>query len=80
MKEPHVNLHNIENCMCRKTCPSFPGLWKELSHAEAPGLFCAHGKSRLEIVQKGCVCGECAVQRENELTGSYYCAHGAATE
>ncbi|MFA5802456.1 MAG: DUF2769 domain-containing protein [Thermoleophilia bacterium] len=77
MKEVHVSLHNIRNCIC-KDCPSFPGLWKELTHAESPGLFCAHGKSRIDIDQKGCVCGDCEVYTEHELTGAYFCVNGKA--
>ncbi|MHB0915213.1 MAG: DUF2769 domain-containing protein [Thermoleophilia bacterium] len=79
MKEVHVSLHNIRNCICGN-CPSFPGKLKELAHAEMPGLFCAHGKSRLKIDQRGCICGDCDVQIEHELTGDYYCVRGKAEE
>lgn len=79
MQEVHVNLHNISNCICKK-CPSFPGRWKELAHADMPGLFCSHGKSKLAIEQKGCVCGDCTVQNEHELKGVYYCVTGKAVE
>ncbi len=79
MKEVHVNLHNIRNCICGK-CPSFPGKWKEMAHADMPGLFCGHGRSKLEIDQIGCFCGECEVQKEHELTGGYYCVSGKAVE
>lgn len=79
MNEVHVSLHNIRNCICGK-CPSFPGKWKELIHADMPGLFCAHGKSKLEISVNGCTCGECKAQKEHGLTQFYYCVHGEAGE
>jgi hypothetical protein len=79
MKEIHVTIHNATNCICKK-CPSFPGRWRELAHADMPGLFCGHGKSKLEIEQKGCNCPKCLVQKEHELTGSYYCVNGKAAE
>ncbi len=75
MKEVHINIHNIRNCVCGE-CVSFPGKWRELSHADMPGLFCAHGKSKLEIEEKGCICGSCMVQQEHELSGMYYCSRG----
>lgn len=79
MKVVHVNIHNITNCICGK-CPSFPGKWKELEHLQMPGLFCSAGKSRLDIDKKGCLCADCQVQKEHELTGGYYCVNGAATK
>ena len=78
MKEVHINLHNIRNCICGE-CVSFPGKLRELAHADMPGLFCGHGKSKLEIEQKGCICSSCLVQQENELGGAFYCANGKAT-
>lgn len=77
MKEVNINLHNIRNCICGK-CPSFPGKLKELAHADMPGLFCSHGKSKLEIDENGCICADCDVQIEHELSGEYYCARGQA--
>jgi len=73
LKEVHVNLRNITHCICRK-CPSYPGMLRELSHAEAPGLYCAHGKSRLDIEKKGCICADCVVHKEHFLDSGYYCA------
>ncbi len=83
MEEVHVNLHNVRNCICGK-CASFPGKWRELAHADMPGLFCAHGKSRLEIETNGCICGDCLVYQEHTLTEgtenkqAYYCVFGKA--
>ena len=78
MAEVHVNLHNIRNCVCGK-CPSFPGRWKELEHAQMPGLFCAAGKSKLEIDQQGCLCSGCDVFKEHELKDGYFCVNGKAS-
>lgn len=79
MKEVHVNLHNIHNCICGR-CPSFPGKWKELEHMQMPGLFCAAGRSRHPIEQQGCLCADCAVFSEHELDGEYFCINGKAGE
>ncbi len=73
MKVIHASLHNIRNCICGE-CVSFPGKWRELAHAEMPGLFCGQGGSRLEIRKLGCICGSCLIQQENGLDGQYYCA------
>lgn len=75
IKEVHVNLHNISNCMCKK-CPSYPGMFRELAHADAPGLYCSHGKSRLDIEKKGCICPTCEVYKEHFLNSTYYCVQG----
>lgn len=37
------------------------------------GMFCAFGKSNCITDEKGCVCPECAVYKENNLTNVYYC-------
>jgi hypothetical protein len=75
MNDIHASLHNVRNCICSE-CVSFPGKWRELAHAEMPGLFCGHGRSKLEIERLGCICGSCLVQQENGLDGLYYCIEG----
>ncbi len=81
MEEVHVNLHNVHSCICGK-CPSFPGKWRELAHADMPGLFCAHGKSKLAITTKGCICADCLVYQQYALgeggsnKQAYYCIYG----
>jgi hypothetical protein len=78
MKEVHVTLHNVTNCICKK-CKSFPGRWRELAHADMPGLFCSHGKAKVDVTKVECLCPTCNVQKEHELSGSYYCVEGKAT-
>ncbi|MCD4821048.1 MAG: DUF2769 domain-containing protein [Methanococcoides sp.] len=78
---------NLSKCMCMK-CPSYtfackvksmPGnmvhmMKGDVSEAEhMEGLFCAFGKSKCITDKKGCVCGECEVYIENNLSDQYYC-------
>jgi hypothetical protein len=57
---------NAARCECG-SCPSYPG---------EGALFCARGKSAKEIVLLGCLCASCAVFKEYDLEGSYYCEEG----
>ena len=61
---------NMARCICTD-CPSFPS---------EGGFFCAKGKSAKDIRRRGCTCGDCQNYQEFDLTGSYYCAEGAAGE
>ncbi len=79
---------NLYKCQCMKKCPSYTFackvkaipqgiadiLKKDISkeeHIEA--IFCAFGKSKCIIEEKGCVCDSCAVHAENDLNKTYYC-------
>lgn len=50
---------------------AFKGNISEIDHIE--GMFCAFGKSNCITDEKGCVCPECEVYKENNLTETYYC-------
>lgn len=50
-----------------------------MEHMQMPGLFCAAGKSKLDIDKKGCVCAECEVYKEHELHSGYFCVIGKAS-
>lgn len=39
-------------------------------------LYCSRGKSTCEVAAVQCVCGECPVWRENELSSYYFCMRG----
>jgi hypothetical protein len=43
-----------------------------------PGVYCAKGASRLDIVKNGCQCPNCRVYRSNGLKEEYYCIQGKA--
>jgi len=61
---------NMARCICGG-CPSYP--------AEG-GFFCVKGRSAKEIDKRGCICGDCAIFKDYELAGGYYCAAGIAEE
>lgn len=78
---------NMSKCMCIK-CPSYSFACKvkaipntmmnmvkgdidKVEHME--GLFCAFEKSKCIDEEKGCMCAECEVYKENNLTNMYYC-------
>lgn len=46
----------------------------EIEHLE--GFFCAFGKSKCITEEKECICGECPITKENNLTKGYYCTKG----
>jgi hypothetical protein len=41
-------------------------------------LYCARGKSKCKINRKGCLCGECPVASDYQLTSLYFCDIGKA--
>jgi hypothetical protein len=49
----------------------------EVMRISMPGLYCALGQSRSRIERRGCICGDCRVQIENEMKGAYYCLEGS---
>jgi hypothetical protein len=70
---------NMRKCICSK-CPSFPGRLMEIIQLTMPGLYCATGRSRSNIEKRGCMCGNCRVQKESGLRGAYYCIEGVSRE
>ena len=66
---PVVNTPETKKkCLCMK-CPSFAG---------PPGFYCAMGKAKKSVNQKGCLCMTCEVWGENYLLGGYFCESGKA--
>jgi len=77
---------NVKKCICMK-CPSYTFTCKvksmptnmmalvegmgEVEHME--GIFCAYEQSRCIEEEKGCICGQCQVFKENGLDKMYYC-------
>ncbi len=62
---------NFAKCICN-TCPTYNDCMQD-GHEK---LFCARGKSTCGITANGCVCGNCPVHLENNLTSYYYCMSG----
>ena len=69
------NARNALKCRCRRFA-SYPGVIKELRKQQFPGVYCAKGESRAEVVRDGCDCPECEVYRDHGLKEEYYCIHG----
>lgn len=71
------NEENLKKCVCAD-CPSYD----ECTMEKEELLYCSTeiGKSACEINRKGCICGTCPVQLENNLISGYYCVTGAPVE
>lgn len=65
---------NEARCIC-PNCPTHDECMQR-THAET--LYCARGKSKCEINKKGCLCGECPVAADYQLTDLYFCETGQA--
>lgn len=77
---------NLKKCICMK-CPSYTFMCKIKSMPEnlmalmhdvekadhMEGMFCAFGKSKCIEEQKGCLCAECEIFKENALEKGYFC-------
>lgn len=66
---------NLKKCICMN-CPSH----NECMKGNMEGLFCARDKSTCDFNQQGCICGECPITTDNQLSSSYYCDSGDAGE
>ena len=86
MAQVEKTKENLKKCLCMK-CPSYSmgckiknmpvnmmGMMGDLSKKKRfEGLFCAFGKSKCIKEKKGCLCLNCPVALENNLTEEYYC-------
>jgi hypothetical protein len=59
---------NSEKCIC-KSCPSKD----ECMNNNKEWFYCARGKSKCNVTQKGCLCGGCPITSKFKLKGFYYC-------
>jgi hypothetical protein len=59
---------NMVTCICGE-CPSKPD--------DLMALYCAKGKSPATVKARGCVCPDCQLTPEYDLTEDYYCEAGA---
>ncbi len=64
---------NADRCLC-PTCPTH----NECMKSNEERLFCSHGKSKCDPEKRGCMCGNCPVWVQYELSSFYYCLEGAA--
>lgn len=83
------SLDNLKKCICRKCpsytleckIKEMPhNLWElavhhsdlnKIDHFE--GMYCAFGKSECIHEPKGCICKECELAKQYELTEEYFC-------
>jgi hypothetical protein len=94
MGKVEKSVDNIHKCLCRK-CPTYRTAYEQKSKPDdmtrmiegdtselerMEGVFCASGKSRFIEEKKECICANCQVYKENNLTGGYYCIMGAEGE
>jgi hypothetical protein len=71
-REVHVgkvadNSDNMAKCICGE-CPS-------KNHDEM-SFYCAKGKSTMTVRRRGCVCTDCKIWHDSDLTKGYYCDEG----
>jgi hypothetical protein len=59
---------NMARCICGD-CPSKP--------EDLFALYCAKGKSPEKVKARGCLCPDCPLYVELDLTYDYYCEAGA---
>lgn len=64
---------NAAKCICGK-CPSKD----DCMGANEEWLYCARGKSKCVVAQKGCICGACPITAQYKLNKYYYCINGKA--
>ncbi|MGZ4902836.1 MAG: DUF2769 domain-containing protein [Halobacteriota archaeon] len=66
---------NYNMCMCYGgDCPTYND--SDLSG----GLFCSRGKSDKQVEKSDCICPDCPVQVQYDLTDIFYCDEGAAKD
>lgn len=77
MLKVEKNENNVSKCLC-PGCPTYNDCAREKNEK----LFCAEALAgrTCSYEMNGCVCGDCPVHKENNLTALYYCAHGSAEE
>lgn len=66
---------NAKKCLC-PTCPTY--LSEDCPKNGDENLFCAAGKSKCDLPEKGCFCGACPIWTEYGLSGGYFCLNGEA--
>ena len=62
---------NMTKCLCVK-CPTYNMCMKD----KMERLFCSKGKSTCVLREMGCICTQCPLWREYNLSALYYCMTG----
>jgi hypothetical protein len=64
---------NVSRCQC-PNCPTYDDCMSDRGQR----IYCSRGKTDCTPTPKGCICPECQVWLDNDLSERYYCANGAA--
>jgi hypothetical protein len=70
---PENTTENADRCKC-PGCPTYNDCMTDGDER----LFCGRGKTDCDPSMNGCICGECPVWQQNDLSDYYYCIEGAA--
>lgn len=72
---PQIN-ENFNRCLC-PVCPTYTSTFCADEEEESrEKMFCSIGQASCALDQNGCICGDCPVWKEYELTSNYYCIKG----
>lgn len=71
---PEVTDANKSKCLC-PTCPTYNSCMRD----NGEGMFCGNGNTECDPKQQGCMCADCAVFAQYNLSGGYFCVEGAAS-
>jgi hypothetical protein len=63
---------DLEQCICMTRCPTYV--------EGDTGLFCVHGESEKDPVERGCFCRTCPVHVKYGLSNRAFCLRGKAEE
>jgi hypothetical protein len=69
---PQDNEANADRCLC-PGCPTYSDCTRDAGER----LFCSRGQTKCRLAENGCLCGDCPVWAEHELSQFYYCIEGA---
>ena len=69
------NKDNYVRCLCYSgRCPTYN------ENNLDSGLFCARGKHPKNPQRKNCICPDCSVWAQYQLSNLYFCVEGSAEE
>lgn len=66
---------NASSCVC-PNCPTYD----DCMRGNDERLYCSRGKTECKPASKGCICEECPVWADYDLTSLYFCLKGAAEQ
>lgn len=73
MSKPDDNDQNTSRCRC-PGCPTY----NDCMRGKGERLFCGRGATDCDPSANGCICGDCPVWSDYDLSSYYFCMEGAA--